>query len=720
MNVYVAKTAGFCYGVGRAVEQAFALVRQGTPNLYTFGELIHNREVTRSLEEKGVRVANRVEDIPSGAHVIIRAHGVSQAVTDALKRAGIAFDDMTCPSVQRIQRIAKRTAESGASLLIAGEREHPEVEGIVGYFQCNQADERQNVFIVESAEQCSMLDAAGMFRDIELTIVAQTTFHKDEFLKICQFFAEKHYTNAQIFDTICNTTSARQNEAGQMARQMAAMVVVGGANSANTRRLYDICKRTCAHTVHVESAADLKRENYINIDPIGITAGASTPSGIIEEVRKTMEEWTENMEEQKTNQGIAENLEQAQTAPETAEPAQAAQTNTAEQEEAKELTFEEALEQSLKTIRRGEIVTGTVMAVLPNEVHVDVGAKYTGIIPADEITGNPSDLSKLFQVGDVVEAQIIKTNDVEGTATLSKKRMDAQKAWVTMSEALESGEILAGKVINAVKGGVVVNYEGNRVFIPASQITSDRETDLSKLEGQTVQFKIIEVDRRRRRVIGSVKRALAELRKEAREKILAEIEVGKQYDGVVRSLTSYGAFVDIGGVDGMIHITELSWSKIKHPSAVVNVGDEITVYVKDFDPETGRISLGYKKPEDNPIELFRQKYHVDDIVDAKIVKLMKYGAFAEIIPGVDGLIHISEIAPEHIEKVSDKLKTGDVVTAKIIDIDWDRNRISLSMKAALPESVHETEAGDTDSVVYASDEAEKVTAPVVDEPAIEE
>ena len=719
MKVHVAKTAGFCYGVGRAVEHTFALIRQGVPNLYTFGELIHNRDVTQSLLKNGVRVANRVEEIPKDAHVIIRAHGVSQSVTDALRREGIAFDDMTCPSVQRIQRIAKRAAESGASLLIAGEREHPEVEGIVGYFQCNQVQAQQRVFIVESAQQCRLMDSLSAFWDQEIAIVAQTTFHKDEFLKICKFFAGNHYTKAQIFDTICNTTSARQNEAEQMARRMAAMVVVGGANSANTRRLYDICKRECAHTVHIESAAELIRDNYMNIDPIGITAGASTPSGLIEEVRKTMENWTENMEEQKMTQDGAETQEQAQTVPETAEPAQAA-ASAAEPEEAKELTFEEALEQSLKTIRRGEIVTGTVMAVLPNEVHVDVGAKYTGIIPADEITGNPSDLSKLFQVGDVVEAQIIKTNDVEGTATLSKKRMDAQKAWVTMSEALDSGEILAGKVINAVKGGVVVNYEANRVFIPASQITSDRETDLSKLEGQTVQFKIIEVDRRRRRVIGSVKRALAELRKEAREKILAEIEVGKQYDGVVRSLTSYGAFVDIGGVDGMIHITELSWSKIKHPSAVVNVGDQITVYVKDFDPETGRISLGYKKAEDNPIELFRQKYHVDDIVDAKVVKLMKYGAFAEIIPGVDGLIHISEIAPEHIEKVSDKLKTGDVVTAKIIDIDWDRNRISLSMKAALPEAADEDETDATDSVVYASDDAEKVSAPVVEEPAIEE
>jgi 4-hydroxy-3-methylbut-2-enyl diphosphate reductase len=295
-------------------------------------------------------------------------------------------------------------------------------------------------------------------------------------------------------------------------------------------------------------------------------------------------------------------------------------------------------------------------------------------------------------VGDTIEAQVIKTNDVEGTATLSRKRMEAQKAWQQISEAEENGAILAGKISSAVNGGVVVTYESNRIFIPASQITSDREADLSMLVGQTVQFKIIEVDKRRRRVIGSVKRASSEMRKEARERILAEIEVGKHYEGTVRSLTSYGAFVDIGGVDGMVHITELSWSKLRHPNEVVNVGDVIDVYVKEFNEETGRISLGYKDPNANPMDTFRNNYNVDDIVDAKIVKLMKYGAFAEIIPGIDGLIHISEIAPEHIEKVSDKLKVGDVVSAKIIEIDFERNRISLSIKAALPvEEVAEEE-----------------------------
>ena len=373
----------------------------------------------------------------------------------------------------------------------------------------------------------------------------------------------------------------------------------------------------------------------------------------------------------------------------------------------KELSFAEALEQSFKTIRRGEVVTGIVMAVLPTEVQVDLGAKYTGILSSDEITGNPSaaELAKNYKFGDEIEVQVIKTNDVEGTALLSTKRLDAQKSWSVMSDAVENGQILAGKVAQAVKGGVVVNYESNRVFIPASQITSNREADLTQLEGQTVQFKIIEVDKHRKRVIGSVKRAAADMRKEAKERILSEIEVGKHYDGVVRSLTSYGAFVDIGGVDGMVHITELSWGKIKHPSEVVKVGDNIDVYVKEFDEESGRISLGFKDPSANPMDLFNKSYKVDDVAEVTIVKLVAYGAFAQIIPGVDGLIHISEIAHEHINKVSDKLKVGDVVSAKIIEIDEEKNRISLSMKALIEPPVKE----EAEEVKAEEEKTEEVT-----------
>lgn len=646
-QIIVAKSAGFCFGVNRAVARAQELMNRQGQATVTYGELIHNPDVLKRLESGGICRIDRVSQVKKDMKVIIRAHGVGQTVKDEIAAAGGEIEDMTCPFVARIQQLAAKASEEKRAFIIAGDEGHPEVNGIRGHYFSD------DFYVISSEIEAKKLFSECDFSTKSPILAAQTTFNEAIWKNICKEFRKKDYTNAQIFDTICFATYERQLEAEQLAARCDGMIVIGGRNSANTVRLYEICRSRCENTVLIQDVSELSLSKFKNNNLIGITAGASTPVWIIEEVVFTMEENIKNMEAQE------------------------------------EMSFEEALNESFKTVRRGEIVTGIIMAVMPNEIQVDVGAKYTGILPTDELSASFADVAAQFKVGDTIEAQVIKTNDVEGTATLSRKRMEAQKAWQQISDAEESGAILAGKISSAVNGGVVVTYESNRIFIPASQITSDREADLSLFVGQTVQFKIIEVDKRRRRVIGSVKRASSEMRKEAREKILAEIEVGKHYEGTVRSLTSYGAFVDIGGVDGMVHITELSWSKLRHPNEVVNVGDVIDVYVKDFNEETGRISLGYKDPNANPMDTFRNNYNVDDIVDAKIVKLMKYGAFAEIIPGIDGLIHISEIAPEHIEKVSDKLKVGDVVSAKIIEIDFERNRISLSIKAALP--VEETE-----------------------------
>ncbi len=641
-QIIVAKSAGFCFGVNRAVVRAQELMNQQGQTTVTYGELIHNPDVLKRLEDGGICRIEQVAQVKKDMKVIIRAHGVGQTVKDEIAAAGGEIEDMTCPFVARIQQLAAKASEEKRAFIIAGDEGHPEVNGIRGHYFSD------DFYVISSENEAKKLFSEQDFSTKSPILAAQTTFNEAIWKNICKEFRKKDYTNAQIFDTICFATYERQLEAEQLAARCDGMIVIGGRNSANTVRLYEICRSRCGNTVLIQDVSELSLSKFKNNNLIGITAGASTPVWIIEEVVFTMEENIKNMEAQE------------------------------------EMSFEEALNESFKTVRRGEIVTGIIMAVMPNEIQVDVGAKYTGILPTDELSVSFADVAAQFKVGDTIEAQVIKTNDVEGTATLSRKRMEAQKAWQQISDAEESGAILAGKISSAVNGGVVVTYESNRIFIPASQITSDREADLSLFVGQTVQFKIIEVDKRRRRVIGSVKRASSEMRKEAREKILAEIEVGKHYEGTVRSLTSYGAFVDIGGVDGMVHITELSWSKLRHPNEVVNVGDVIDVYVKDFNEETGRISLGYKDPNANPMDAFRNNYNVDDIIDAKIVKLMKYGAFAEIIPGIDGLIHISEIAPEHIEKVSDKLKVGDVVSAKIIEIDFERNRISLSIKAALP------------------------------------
>ena len=650
-QIIVAKSAGFCFGVNRAVSRAQELMNRQGQATVTYGELIHNPDVLKRLEDGGICRIDHVSQVKKNMRVIIRAHGVGQTVKDEIAAAGGEIEDMTCPFVARIQQLAAKASEEKRAFIIAGDEGHPEVNGIRGHYFSD------DFYVISSEIEAKKLFSEHDFSTKSPILAAQTTFNEAIWKNICKEFRKKDYTNAQIFDTICFATYERQLEAEQLAARCDGMIVIGGRNSANTVRLYEICRSRCENTVLIQDVSELSLSKFKNNNLIGITAGASTPVWIIEEVVFTMEENIKNMEAQE------------------------------------EMSFEEALNESFKTVRRGEIVTGIIMAVMPNEIQVDVGAKYTGILPTDELSASFADVAAQFKVGDTIEAQVIKTNDVEGTATLSRKRMEAQKAWQQISDAEESGAILAGKISSAVNGGVVVTYESNRIFIPASQITSDREADLSLFVGQTVQFKIIEVDKRRRRVIGSVKRASSEMRKEAREKILAEIEVGKHYEGTVRSLTSYGAFVDIGGVDGMVHITELSWSKLRHPNEVVNVGDVIDVYVKDFNEETGRISLGYKDPNANPMDTFRNNYNVDDIVDAKIVKIMKYGAFAEIIPGIDGLIHISEIAPEHIEKVSDKLKVGDVVSAKIIEIDFERNRISLSIKAALPvEEAEETVA----------------------------
>ncbi len=651
-KVIVAKSAGFCFGVDRAVNRTRELMEQKAKKIVTYGELIHNPDVLRRLKEGGVGTIDDPAQVSSGTTVVIRAHGVGRQTKDAIAAAGGQVEDMTCPFVARIQQLAAKASDENRAFIIAGDDDHPEVNGIRGHYFGD------DFYVISDENEAKKLFFEQDFSQKSPILAAQTTFNEGIWKNICKHFQNKDYTNAEIFDTICFATYERQKEAEQLAARCDGMIVIGGRNSANTARLYEICRSRCENTVLIQDVSELSVSKFKNNNLIGITAGASTPVWIIEEVFFTMEENIKNMEAQE------------------------------------EMSFEEALNESFKTVRRGEIVTGTIMAVMPNEIQVDVGAKYTGILPTDELSASFADVAAQFKVGDTIEAQVIKTNDVEGTATLSRKRMEAQKAWQQISEAEENGAILAGKISSAVNGGVVVTYESNRIFIPASQITSDREADLSMLVGQTVQFKIIEVDKRRRRVIGSVKRASLEMRKEARERILAEIEVGKHYEGTVRSLTSYGAFVDIGGVDGMVHITELSWSKLRHPNEVVNVGDVIDVYVKEFNEENGRISLGYKDPNANPMDTFRNNYNVDDIVDAKIVKLMKYGAFAEIIPGVDGLIHISEIAPEHIEKVSDKLKVGDVVSAKIIEIDFERNRISLSIKAALPveEAVEEAAA----------------------------
>ena len=666
-QLLVAESAGFCFGVRRSVEMAESvLARFGS--CLSYGELIHNDDVVSALQEKGMRVIASPSEAGSGDRVIIRAHGVSRSVIDSLEAAGAEVVDATCPRVKHIHRIVSRAAEEGQYVLVIGMRNHPEVEAICGW--CGACS------VIESEEEASAW--AQLHPDLvdhPICVVVQTT-QTQRFFKNCVNSLKKRCTNLRIFDTMCFATFTRQNEAAELASRCDAMVVIGGKHSANSLHLAQICQEACPNVQFVERAAGLDLVKLAGCETVGLTAGASTPSWIIKEVRKAMDEL--KVEETIAVEEATEATAAEEKAPEAAAPA----TETP----AEEVSFDAMLEESLKSIYNGEKVTGVVTGISGTEVTVDLGMKYTGFIPTTDFTDAGEKVEDCVKLGDEIEALVVRVNDVEGTAMLSKKRLDNIKFWDDVEAAAENGSVVEGTVTETNKGGVVVNVKGVRVFVPASQTDLPREAELGQLLKNTVKLKITEVNKARKRVVGSIRRAAAAERHAMREELWNTIEVGKRYKGVVKSLTSYGAFVDIGGVDGMVHVSELSWGRIHNPAEVVKVGDELEVYVIGFDKDAHRISLGFKDPEANPWTMFTNRYSVGDTAEVRIVKLMTFGAFAEVLPGVDGLIHISQIADHRIEKPEDVLRVGDVVEAKITAIDEEKHKISLSIRALLNEA----------------------------------
>lgn len=643
MSITVAKSAGFCFGVNRAINIVNNLLDKNV-KVSTLGPIIHNMEVVNELESRGCKAVSSIDEVENGATLVIRSHGVPKYVIDKLVENGVKYEDATCPFVKKIHNIVANPDNKDGIVLIAGNSVHPEVEGIIGHCstECHTFKNSEEIDEIHS----NILKTNNK----QVFVVAQTTFDTKEWKK-CVKKIKKLCTNAKIFDTICNATSVRQTEADLLAAQSDFMVVIGDRHSSNTGKLFDICKRQCDNTVLIETADELNANQVSVAEKIGVTAGASTPARIIKEVLDTMSE---------IKSGV---------------------TNGEE-------SFEALLEESLKNLNTNERVMGTVLSIAPNEVQVDVGRKQTGFIPANELSNDPNAKPEdIVKVGDEIELLIMKTNDQEGTIMLSKRRVDAAKGWEILESKVDSQEILTGKVTEAVKGGVIVIYNDVRVFIPASQATATREESLEDLVGKEVQFRLIEVSQRgrRKRAIGSIRSVLKEQRAAQREEFWKNCEIGKRYTGVVKSLTSYGAFVDLGGVFGMIHISELSWTHIKHPSEVVNVGDTVEVYVKDINEETKKISLGFKNADENPWEILKNQYPEGTVVKATIVGLTSFGAFANIIPGIDGLIHISQIANKRIEKPADVLSVGETVEAKITAIDFDKKRVSLSMRALLPE-----------------------------------
>ena len=635
MRLELARSAGFCYGVRRAVQMAEMAAEEGRPCVM-LGPIIHNRDVIAYLESIGVGLVDTPEEVPPGTAVLIRSHGEGRPVHEALARLGRPVIDATCPNVSRIHQIVSRAEEGGRQVLIIGTRTQPEVAAIAGW--C-----RRPVVLEGVAELSNWLETAPERRDIPLTMVSQTT--STRFIwDSCVEKAKKECTNLKIFDTICNATCKRQSEAQALAARSDAMVVIGGRESSNTKRLAELCGALCPMVVWIERAAELEPSNLCRKASIGITAGASTPEWIIKEVYDKMSDENIEIEE----------------------------------------SFAEMLEKSIKTLNTGEKVTGVVTGITPTEIYVDLGTKHAGYIPVSELTDDPTaKVEDLVKIGDEIETYVMRVNDQEGVVTLSKKRLDTVKSWDDIEQAREEHTTVEGVVTEENKGGVVVSIKGVRVFVPASQTGLPRETPMSQLLKQHVRLRITEVNRARRRVVGSIRAVEAEERAAKAAEVWANIEENKRYTGTVKSLTSYGAFVDIGGVDGMVHISELSWSRIKHPSEVVSVGDTVEVYVISFDKEKKKISLGMKDRSQNPWEVFTGKYQPGDVANVRVVKLMTFGAFAEVVPGVDGLIHISQIADHRIDKPGDVLSEGQMVDVKIIDIDYDNKKVSLSIRALL-------------------------------------
>ena len=665
MKITVSKNAGFCPGVKRADKTVRSLLSKICENerIYTLGSLIHNSLYNEELRAEGVRlidfdaVEKTVTENPSLKHtLVIRTHGITKEQNDALVSLESSHDnftvvDMTCPSVKKIHKIAEENTSDKTCFLLFCNKEHPEAVGILSYAKGEK-------HTISAPEDLYGID----FGDKTPILCSQTTENLKLFEKIKKIL-KNLCTNAIFFDTICSVTENRQNEAIKIAKDSDLMIVIGGKESSNTHKLYELCKKECPETVWIESARDMLADFPDPAKCVGITAGASTPDGIITEVIKVMEN--------------------------------------------KEMDFEALLEDTLKTLHTGDTVNGIVCTIGNNEIKLDLGVKVTGVLTKEQITDDPdANLHEMFKVGDEVAVFVIRVDDKAGLATVSKKRVDADNSWVVLKEAYDNGDILEGKVVSANKGGVVVAALNNSIFVPASQTGLAKGEDFSVLVGTTQKVKVTEFDTVRKKALGSIKVILVAEKKAREDAIWATLEVGKNYTGTVKNLTAYGAFVDIGGVDGMVHNSELSWRKIKHPSQVVSVGQEIEVFIKELDAEKRRISLGYKTQEMDVWYQFVKVHEVGEILPAKIVSLTPFGAFAEVSEGVDGLIHISAISTQRINSPADVLNVGDVVDVKITNIDDENRKLSLSIRA-ITEAAEKAAAEEARAAELAAKKAEE-------------
>lgn len=635
-NIILAKTAGFCFGVDNAVKLVFQTLTENPDSTCTFGELIHNRQVSEKLKEKGVSVILDSSELKGDNHVVIRAHGVGENVYKELEDRNATIHDATCPYVKRIHKLVKQKHAEGCSIIIVGDKNHPEVIGIKGW--CDN-----KAVVVSSAEEVEAIPDSSDC----VCVFAQTTTKPEKYEEIYEIIKKK-FANAIKFDTICNATEERQREAREISRTADMMIVIGGKNSSNTQKLYEICSDNCPLTYKIETVAELPPLDIKNINTIGITAGASTPDWVIKEVIETMEEIMNKQEN--------------------------------------EMSFKEAFEESeVNSLRAGEVIKGRIIGYNTSEVFVDLGYKADGTISMEEFLEDPDfDPEKDLKEGDEILVYIVRVNDGEGNVSLSKKRVDLMLGMEEIEEAFKEKKPLEAVVKEVVNGGVVASYKGIRVFIPASQISDHYVRDLNEFLNKKVKFEVLEMSKNKRRVVGSSRNVIEKERAKKTEEFWNNVEVGKEYTGTVKSLTSFGAFVDLGAVDGLIHISELSWKKINKPSEVLNVGQQVTVRILDFDREKQKVSLGYRKPEGNPWYNIEKKYSVGDVVEGRIIRLVPFGAFVQLEDGVEGLVHISQISNVRLGKPDEVLSIDQVVKMKVLEINPELKKISLSIREVEP------------------------------------
>ena len=648
MKIEIAKSAGFCFGVNRALNIANDLI--GENNVYTLGPIIHNKYVVNDLKEKGINVYENISDIKSGDTVIIRSHGVSLDVFEKINQLNAKIVDATCPFVQKIQQIVLKASQDGKIVMIAGEPTHPEVVGIKGHclgecYVFRNSDELKTI-----AQEHPELDKK------EVVVVAQTTFSVAEWKKSMEII-KKLYTKSEIFDTICNATSKRQEEAECLSKKADLMIVIGGRDSSNTAKLRDICQKNC-ETYLIENADELPVSELKKVKSVAVTAGASAPANIIEEAVNRMTELTNEVQSDK---------ESGET----------------------ELGFEAMLEESLKKLNTGSKVHGTVMSITPNEVYVDVGRKQSGIIPrnelCDDINVDPADVVK---VGDELDLYVMRVNDQEGTITLSKKKLDKEKAFDKMIEAKDNNEQIKGVVTEILKNGIIVSSDSIKVFIPKSLINSyNNQFIIDDLLGKEMPFKVLEIDKFRNRIVGSIKDAILEETQKKADEFWKTAKIGDVHKGIVSSIKPYGAFINLGMVNGLLHISEISWKKVNDVSDFFKVGDEIEVSISSLDRENHKIGLSYKKEEDNPWEILKRTHQEGDIIESYVSGMNEYGVFVPVVDGIEGFVHISEISPKRISTIKGVLSKGEKVSAKILTIDYDEKRVKLSIKQAIKDDI---------------------------------